>query len=206
MNRLGIKPIRGNEARIGRFHQGQRAQSPASKAGYKTATCLAATTKSVLASREASIQRFMRRRGRSLPRAYSLSCTDSEWGRVRVLAERRGLSISRYMVECGLTVDPETEPVPPPRLVLDEAEQRALHDRVIAIAERTAPAEADDAVMTRVRNSLAFLVDEAMRTMIRDGREEELRGMLTELFGEDAAAATIDRVRARTSVENSDAA
>ena len=99
----------------------------------------------------------MRRRGRSLPRAYSLSCTDSEWGRVRVLAERRGLSISRYMVECGLTVDPETEPAPPPRLVLDEAEQRALHDRVLAIAERTVSAEADDAVMTRVRNSLAFL-------------------------------------------------
>ena len=97
--------------------------------------------------------RFMRRRGRSLPRAYSLSCTDSEWGSVRVLAERKGLSISRYMVECGLTVDPEAEPAPPPRLVLDEAEQRALHDRVIAIAERTVPAGADDAVMTRVRNS-----------------------------------------------------
>ena len=148
----------------------------------------------------------MRRRGRSLPRAYSLSCTDSEWGRVRVLADRRGLSISRYMVECGLTVDPETEPAPPPRLVLDEAEQRALHDRVIAIAERTAPAEADDAVMTRVRNSLAFLVDERMRTMMREGREDELRGMLTDLVGGDAAAATVDRLRARTSVESSDSA
>ena len=117
---------------------------------------------------------------------------------MRVLAERKGLSISRYMVECGLTVDPEREPAPPPRLVLDEAEQRALHDRVIAIAERTVPAEADAAVLTRVRNSLAFLVDETMRTMIRDGREEELRGMLTDLVGEDAAAATVDRLRMRT--------
>ena len=148
----------------------------------------------------------MRRRGRSLPRAYSLSCTDSEWGRVRVLAERRGLSISRYMVECGLTVDPETEPAPPPRLVLDEVEQRVLHDRVVAIAERTVPAETDDAVMTRVRNSLAFLVAERMRTMMRDGREEELRGMLTDLVGEDAAAATVERLRARTRVESSDSA
>ena len=148
----------------------------------------------------------MRRRGRSLPRAYSLSCTDPEWGRVRVLAERKGLSISRYMVECGLTVDPETEPAPPPRLVLDEAEQRTLHDRVIAIAERTVPAKADDAVMVRIRNSLAFLVDERMRTMMRDGREGELRAMLTELFGEDAAAATVDRLRSRTSVESSDSA
>ena len=145
----------------------------------------------------------MRRRGRSLPRAYSLSCTDTEWGRVRVLAERRGLSISRYMVECGLTVDPETQPAPPPRLVLDEAEQRALHDHVIAIAERTVPAEADDAVMVRVRNSLAFLVDETMRTMMREGREDELRGMLTDLVGEDAAATTVQRLRARTSPESS---
>ena len=125
---------------------------------------------------------------------------------MRVLAERRGLSISRYMVECGLTVDPEAEPAPPPRLVLDEAEQRALHDGVIAIAERTVPAGADDAVMTRVRNSLAFLVDERMRIMMRDGREDELRGMLTDLVGEDAAATTVERLRARTSPESSDSA
>ena len=79
----------------------------------------------------------MRRRDRTRPKAYSLSCTDTDWGRVRVLAERKGLSISRYMVERGLTVDPETESEPPPRLVLDEAEQRTLLDRVAAIAERT---------------------------------------------------------------------
>ena len=146
----------------------------------------------------------MKRRGRRLPRAYSLSCTDSDWGRVRVLAERKGLSISRYMVECGLTVDPEAEPEKPPRLVLDEAEQRALLDHVTAIAERTASAETDEAVMTRVRNSLAFLAEETMRTMMREGREEELWKMLTDLVGEQAAAATVDRLRVRTRVESSD--
>ena len=146
----------------------------------------------------------MRRRGRSRPRAYSLSCTDTDWGRVRVLAERKGLSISRYMVECGLTVDPETEPEMPPRLVLDEAEQRTMHDSVVRIAERTAEAEAEEALLTRIRNSLAFLVDETMRTMMREGREEELREMLTDLVGEQAAAATVDRLRARTSIESSD--
>ena len=146
----------------------------------------------------------MRGRGRRLPRAYSLSCTDSDWGRVRVLAERKGLSISRYMVECGLTVDPQTEPVPPPRLVLNEAEQRALLGHVIAIAERTVSTEAEDAVMIRVRNSLAFLAEETMRTMMREGREEELRTLLIDLFGEDAAVATVDQLRARTSAESSD--
>ena len=147
----------------------------------------------------------MRRRGRTRPRAYSLSCTDTDWGRVRVLAERKGLSISRYMVERGLTVDPETEPEPPPRLVLDEAEQRTLLDRVAAIAERTVEAGTDEAVIARVRNSLAFLAEEAMRTMMREGRGEELREMLTDLFGEQVAAATVDRLRARTSAGSSEA-
>ncbi len=121
-----------------------------------------------------------------------------------MLAERKGLSISRYMVECGLTVDPGTEPEMPPRLVLDEAEQRTLHDHVIAIAERTTEAETDEALLTRTRNSLALLVDETMRTMMCEGREEELREMLTDLVGEQAAAATVDRLRARASVESSD--
>jgi len=145
----------------------------------------------------------VRKRRGTKPRAYSLSCTDSEWGRVRVLAERRGLSISRYMVECGLTVDPETEPAPPPILVLDEAEQRALHDRVVTIAERTAEAGTEEAVLTRIRNALAFLAEETMRTMLRDGREGELRGMLTDLFGEQVAAATVERLRARMAPESS---
>ena len=146
----------------------------------------------------------MRRRDRTRPKAYSLSCTDTDWGRVRVLAERKGLSISRYMVERGLTLNPETEPEPPPRLVLDEAEQRTLLDRVAAIAERTAEAGTDEAVMTRIRNSLAFLAEETMRTMMREGRGEELREILTDLFGEQVAASTVDRLRARTSAGSSD--
>ena len=76
----------------------------------------------------------MRRKRRPPPRAHSISCTDAEWERVRVLAERRGLSMSRYFVECGLTVDPTTEAPKPPRLVLDEAEQRRLVDTVVRIS------------------------------------------------------------------------
>ena len=85
-------------------------------------------------------RRAMTRKRRPPPRAHSISCTDDEWERVRVLAERRGLSMSRYFVECGLNVDPKAEAPKPPRLVLDEAEQRRLHDTVVRIAERTAAA------------------------------------------------------------------
>ena len=145
----------------------------------------------------------LRRRPRAM--ACSLYCTDVEWERIRMLARRRGLSISRHMVECGLTVDPEAEPAAPPRLVLHEAEQRVLFDRVTAIAERTVPAGTEDAVMARVRNSLSFPVESKMRTMMGEGREGELRAILTELFGEDAAAATLNGATAHAlSPESSD--
>ena len=37
-----------------------------------------------------------------------------------------------------------------------------------------------------------------MRTMMRDGRSEELRALLTDLFSEDTAATTVERLRERT--------
>ena len=143
----------------------------------------------------------MRRKRRPPPRAHSISCTDAEWERVRVLAERRGLSMSRYFVECGLNVDPTTEAPKPPRLVLDEAEQRRLHDSLVRIAERTAAAGSEEEVLTRIRNALAFLVEARMREMMRDAREYELKALLTDLFGERAAAATVERLSARLDTE-----
>ena len=146
----------------------------------------------------------MRRRRRPPPRAHSISCTDAEWERVRVLAERRGMSMSRYFVECGLNVDPTTEALKPPRLVLDEAEQRRLLDSVVQIAERTAEAESEDAVLMRIRNALAFLVELRMREMVRDAREYELKALLTDLFGERAAATTVERLNERMDTEGLD--
>ena len=146
----------------------------------------------------------MRRKRRPPPRAHSISCTDAEWERVRVLAERRGMSISRYFVECGLNVDPTTETPAPPRLVLDEVEQRRLHDSLVRIAERTAEAGSEEEVLTRIRNALAFLVEARMREMVRDAREYELKALLTDLFGERAAAATVERLNARMSTEGLD--
>ena len=40
--------------------------------------------------------------------------------------------------------------------------------------------------------------------MMREGRGEELREMLTDLFGEQVAAATVDRFRERTGDQSSD--
>ena len=68
-------------------------------------------------------------------RVHSLSCTDGEWNRTKARAQRRGMSISRYMVERALNVDPRA--APPPHLVLDESEQRDMHERIALITERT---------------------------------------------------------------------
>ena len=133
-------------------------------------------------------------RRRPPSRVYSLSCTDEQWETFRRLAAQRGVSISRYLVECALHGDPHAEPDPSPGLVLDETEQRALYEAVHQIAERTA-AESHSALLTRIRNALALLVELAMRDMAREGREAELRAVLTGLFGEHAAAATLKRMR-----------
>ena len=139
----------------------------------------------------------MSRKRRPPSKVHSISCTDAEWERAGVLAERQGTSISRYMVECGLTVDPTTEAPTPPRLVLDEAEQRRLLDSVVHTAERTAEADSEEEVLTRIRNMLTFLVELRMREMVRDARAYELKALLTDLFGAQAAAATMERLPAR---------
>ena len=140
----------------------------------------------------------MSRRARRAPsRVYSISCTDAEWERVRRLAERRGMSISRYFVERGLTVELEAETEPAPRLVLDEAEQRALSESVARIAECMVASGSEEAVLTRIRNALAYLAEFSMRELVRSGREGELRRFLVILVGEGPAAATVEQVLAR---------
>ena len=146
----------------------------------------------------------MRRKRRPPSKVHSISCTDAEWERARVLADLRGLSISRYLVECGLNVDPTTDAPKPPRLVLDEAEQRRLHDSVVRIAKRTAEAESEEAVLMSIRNALVFLVELRMREMVRDAREYELKALLTDLFGERMAAATVERLRTRMATDGLD--
>ena len=59
-------------------------------------------------------------------------------------------------------------------------------------------------MLTRVRNALAFLVEVRMREMVRDAREYELKALLRDLFGERAAAATVERLNARMDTEGLD--
>ncbi len=134
-------------------------------------------------------------RRRPPPNVFSISCTDDEWERVRRIAMQNGKSISRWLIDCGLTGDPHAEEPDSEPLVLTAEEQRGLSDSLERIAARMATPGTEEAVLERVRNALAFLVAERMNAMVRAGRMEELRAMLVDLFGEKAAEATIANLR-----------
>ena len=59
---------------------------------------------------------------------HSVSCSRLEWERIRACAEREGVSMSRFLVETALNRNPPARVKNPPRLVLDEEEQRTLRD------------------------------------------------------------------------------
>ena len=122
-------------------------------------------------------------------RAHSISCTDREWEQARARAARRGVSISRYLVERGLTANPSRP---------GEAALREMNDRLGRILERTlAGTDPDGDVMDSLRRAVSFLVDAAMRDMSEAGRGDELREILEGLFGADEAAAILERFRRR---------
>ena len=72
---------------------------------------------------------------RKAPRVrLTISCLDSEWERIREIAERRGVSINDHAVSAGLSVE-LGPPRDAPALALSEAEQRRLLDRVDRLAD-----------------------------------------------------------------------
>lgn len=122
-------------------------------------------------------------------RAHSISCTDREWEQARARAARRGVSISRYLVERGLTANPSRP---------GEAALREMNDRLGRILERTlAGTDPDGGVMESLRKAVSFLVDATMRDMSEAGRGGELRKILEGLFGADEASAILERFRQR---------
>ncbi len=135
----------------------------------------------------------MRRPRAPATMVHSLSCTDADWERVRERADAAGLSISRYLVERGLTValprGGDGKVRLPPRLVLEEGEQREMRDRIVSIADRmSAGASNDDETeLLRLRRMVAFLLKTVLLDTIRDGRTREMTAMLAEVFGEEEA-------------------
>ena len=130
---------------------------------------------------------------------HSLSCTDTEWERVRERADAAGLSMSRYLVERALTVelprDGDGKIGPLPRLVLSEGEQQQIHDRIERIYARmsTGSAEEDRSVLARLGGSVSRLAGAAMLDTVRDGRTRQVIALLAVHFGEEDAVRIAER-------------
>ena len=90
--------------------------------------------------------RSMTARGSGERVRVTISCSDLDWERSREIADRRGVSINEHMISAGLTVELDPEALSGPSLVLSEAEQRLLFDRVARMAETTLAAAARAAI------------------------------------------------------------
>ena len=141
----------------------------------------------------------MRRPRNPATMVHSLSCTDTEWERVRERADAAGLSMSRYLVEHALTLelprDGDGKLRAPPRLVLSEGEQREMHDRITHVFGRmsTGSAEEDGSVLARLGRSVSLLATAAMLDLVRDGRTRQMIALLAEQYGEEDAARIAER-------------
>ena len=140
----------------------------------------------------------MRRPRRPGQMVHSVSATDLDWERVRERADAVGMSISRYLVERARTVtlkrDAKGEIRPPPRLVWDEDEQRAMQERIERIHDRvsTGSDAGDRSVLAEMREKALFLYLVAFLDMVRGGRTGQLTAIVAGVVGEEAAVRQVE--------------
>ncbi len=126
----------------------------------------------------------MRRRERA--EKYSLSATDDEWERIKARASRAGMTVSAFLVESALAVDPGRPAI---TLALTHTDQQVLLMLVEDIHTSLSESGWDDpSIRDKIRNSTSFLARQKMKDMIRDGRGEELHATLATMLGEEEAA------------------
>ena len=131
-----------------------------------------------------------RRKARRPSRHISISATDAEWETVRNKADRRGLSIARYLL--GLVErDASEEDAGPrheyPALALAKEEQR---EQLEALQEvRALMLEGEDAgpLVRDMQERIAVMFAAWASAMAGSGRAEELRVALASVLGEERA-------------------
>ena len=131
-----------------------------------------------------------RRKARRPSRHISISATDADWETVRNKADRRGLSIARYLL--GLVErDASEEDAGPrheyPALALAKGEQR---EQLEALQEvRALMLEGGDAgpLVRDMQERIAVMFAAWASAMAGAGRSEELRLALASVLGEERA-------------------
>ena len=123
---------------------------------------------------------------RAAPRArIAISCLESEWERIREVAESRDVSMNDHVISAGLNVQLDPAQTDTPALALSEAEQRRLLDRVDRLAESMLSADSGSSI-EGLRQSVELLLMMTLRDLVRQDREHELGPLLVAAFGSDA--------------------
>ena len=136
-----------------------------------------------------------RRRRRKVGKHISLSATDADWEIVRRNANRRRLSIARYLVE--LVERDASEEKAGLALALTAEEQREQLEAVREI--RALMLEGEDAglrheclrhewpLVRDMQERIAVMFAAWASALVASGRSEELRAALTQVLGEERA-------------------
>lgn len=122
------------------------------------------------------------RRGVKRPGKYSLSCTDEDWERMKARASRADMTVSAFIVQAALAIDPSR-----PRIDPGLAMER--HEAVMEAARRVTahlphvPPEKATPLLTTLQGRIAFLVARAMDDMLDEGCRDALERRLDRQFG-----------------------
>ena len=116
---------------------------------------------------------------------HTICCTGEEWELVREGAGRAGMSASAWWTECALTVDLSPKGEKARALVLDAGRQRSLSDGVAALARGLDATDEEE--LSQFRDDIRAMLEEPLRTMVRQGRREKALELLRTVFGEDRA-------------------
>ena len=143
------------------------------------------------------------RRRRKVGKHISLSATDADWETVRSNANRRGLSIARYLVEL---VEREASEEDAglrhecPALALAAEEQREQLEAVREVRALMLEGEDVAPLVLDMQERIAVMFTAWASAMAGSGRSEELRAALASVVGEDRARIAMDSLVASAAV------
>ena len=137
------------------------------------------------------MSRRQQRRGKESSKSLTLSATDADWAVVKAKAERRGLSVSRYVVALVLgRFDAPEEPA----LALSADEQREMLETMRSFRALMGDGEEAPPLIEDMQARVALLFDAWAMAMVRDGRRGELRDILAARIGATEAERVVESI------------
>ena len=144
-----------------------------------------------------------RRRRRKVGKHISLSATDADWETVRSNANRRRLSIARYLVEL-VERDASEEDAglrhECPALALAKEEQREQLEAVREIRALMLEGEDSTPLVRDMQERIAVMFAAWASAMAGSGRSEELHAALASVVGEERARIAMNSLAAPAAV------